>query len=79
MSEPTTTVLSPEKHYFGFSMDPLAEVLTHYRCEARRCGQPARWLLRYAYVRQRDRQPTYVVEAACEDHASVFAADWGLS
>lgn len=72
--------LSGERHYFGFGIrNHLEEVARSQPCQHRRCGQrPTPFLLDYAYVRERDQHPTYVCEAACQEHAQQFADSWGL-
>lgn len=74
-------ILSGERHYFGFGVRPLAVVLHHYQCRTRlrrTCDRHAAYQLDYAYVRQRDKRPTYVTDMACEEHAREFADEWGL-
>lgn len=75
-------VLSGERHYFGFGVRPLLDVLqAHTPCRTRlrrRCDKHAVYQLDYAYVRERDMRPTHCTDMACREHAQEFADEWGL-
>lgn len=75
--------LSGERHYFGFNLWHLSPT---GQCQPGavpgvrgQCRFRARYQARFAYVRERDQQPTYVSAPVCDDHARRFADEWGLS
>lgn len=79
---PPQVVLSGERHYFGFNLWFLSPTS---RCRPGavpgvrgRCDGPALYQARFAFVRERDQHPTYVMEPVCEVHARRFADEWGL-
>ncbi len=71
--------LSRERHYFGFGIRSLLEVLRKSsRCEGRRCKRSSVAIIDYAYVCEADKRPTYMSEAVCDEHADRFCERWGL-
>lgn len=72
-------VRSTERHYFGFHIRPLLDVLRRTRwCDERDCGERPVAIIEWGYVTERSHRPTYVSEVACPQHAGHFCRAWGL-
>lgn len=76
--------MNTERHYFGFSANPLLEVCrAAARCHLKKprhrpCSRPVVALAKYAWVRERDMQPTYECDQVCAEHLAEFCETWGL-